>query len=243
MKKILLTFLFCSIALSQVMDSREPTLKPLKGNKIVNNESLKSDGSGIIIFDKEKSKVAWIGGLKYGMSNHDGNLKISSGSLNISKDIKLSGNVVISMLSMSNNDLPTGAKERLIGHLKSADFFNVNEFPTASFSIKNSDIIQRISNNTYMIKVTGDLTIKGMTNEITFNTTMNLEDDVKKASGKFVFNRTDFGVQYRAEMHIDNPNSFWNQLQTSRDAVKDKVIRDEIEIRFSIESLPGLLVK
>ena len=31
-----------------------------------------------------------------------------------------------------------------------------------------------------MIKVTGDLTIKGMTNEITFNTTMNLEDDVKK---------------------------------------------------------------
>ena len=44
-------------------------------------------------------------------------------------------------------------------------------------------------------------------------------------------------------MHLDDPNSFWNQLQTSRDAVKDKVIRDEIEIGFAIESLPGLLVK
>ena len=243
MKKILFTFLFSSIALSQVMEGEKPLMKSLKTNKIIGNESISSDDSGTIIFDNEKSKVAWIGGLKYGMSNHDGNLKISSGSLNISKDIKLSGNVVINMQSMTNNDLPTGAKDRLIGHLKSADFFNVNEFQTASFSITNSDIIQRISNNIYMIKVTGDLTIKGISNEISFNTTINLENDVKKASGKFVFDRTDFGVQYRAEMHIDNPNSFWNQLQTSRDAVKDKVIRDEIEIRFSIESLPGLLVK
>ena len=125
MKKILFTFLFSSIALSQVMESEEPLLKPLKAKKIMSNESITSDDSGTIIFDNEKSKITWIGGLKYGLSNHDGNMKMMSGNLMISKDIKLSGSVVINMQSMTNNDLPTGAKDRLIGHLKSADFFNV----------------------------------------------------------------------------------------------------------------------
>ena len=44
-------------------------------------------------------------------------------------------------------------------------------------------------------------------------------------------------------MHLDNPNSFWNKVQTSRDAAKDKVIRDMIEINFNIVSLPGMLSK
>ena len=119
MKKILFTFLFSSIALSQVMESEEPLLKPLKAKKIMSNESITSDDSGTIIFDNEKSKITWIGGLKYGLSNHDGNMKMMSGNLMISKDIKLSGSVVTNMQSMTNNDLPTGAKDRLIGHLKS----------------------------------------------------------------------------------------------------------------------------
>jgi len=243
MKKILFALLFTSIAFTQIMESEEPLLQPLKAKKIIDNEKITADESGTIIFDNKKSKISWIGGLKYGLSNHDGNMKMMSGNLIITKDIKLSGGVVINMQSMTNNDLPTGAKDRLIGHLKSADFFNVNEFPTASFSITSSDIVQRVSNNKYKIKITGDLTIKGKTNEVSFDTVINLENDVKKASGKLIFNRTDFGVQYRAEMHLENPNSFWNQMQTSRDAAKDKVIRDEIEISFEIESLPGLLVK
>ena len=44
-------------------------------------------------------------------------------------------------------------------------------------------------------------------------------------------------------MHLDNPNSFWNKVQTSRDAAKDKVIRDMIEIDFNVVSLPGMLSK
>ena len=48
MKKILFTFLFSSIALSQVMESEEPLLKPLKAKKIMSNESITSDDSGTI---------------------------------------------------------------------------------------------------------------------------------------------------------------------------------------------------
>ena len=78
---------------------------------------------------------------------------------------------------------------------------------------------------------------------ITFNATIDLDSKVKKATGTLTFNRTDFGVQYRAEMHLDNPDSFWNQLRSARDTTKDRVIRDEIEIEFEMNSLPGMLRK
>ncbi len=44
-------------------------------------------------------------------------------------------------------------------------------------------------------------------------------------------------------MHLEDPKTFWNKLQTTRDTAKDKVIRDEIEISFNIISMPGMLSK
>ena len=44
-------------------------------------------------------------------------------------------------------------------------------------------------------------------------------------------------------MHLNNPKSFWNQLQTTRDTAKDKVINEEIEIQFNVVSMPGMLSK
>ena len=44
-------------------------------------------------------------------------------------------------------------------------------------------------------------------------------------------------------MHLENPKTFWNKLQTTRDTAKDKVIRDSIEIDFNVSSQPGMLSK
>ena len=44
-------------------------------------------------------------------------------------------------------------------------------------------------------------------------------------------------------MHLDDPKSFWNKLQTTRDTAKDKVINEEIEIRFNVVSRAGMLSK
>ena len=46
-----------------------------------------------------------------------------SGNIKLKNNI-ISGSVVIDMSSMTNNDLSGGSKERLIGHLKSSDFFH-----------------------------------------------------------------------------------------------------------------------
>ena len=44
-------------------------------------------------------------------------------------------------------------------------------------------------------------------------------------------------------MHLNDPKTFWNKIQTTRDTAKDKVINEEIEIRFNVVSMPGMLSK
>ena len=44
-------------------------------------------------------------------------------------------------------------------------------------------------------------------------------------------------------MHLDDPKSFWNKLQNTRETAKDKVIDEEIEIQFNVVSMPGFLSK
>ena len=59
---------------------------------------------------------------------------------------------------------------------------------------------------------------------------VDLKSNIKSATGIIQFNRTDFGVEYRAEMHLDNAKSFWNKMNTTKETIKNKVIQDKIEI-------------
>ena len=243
MKKILFIVILCNLAFGQLLNNQEPELKPLK--KSLNISALKVNETNIgstVILDQSRSKFVWEGGLKFAVSNHDGNLKMLNGDISINNNI-ITGTVVIDMNSMSNNDLSAGSKERLVGHLKSPDFFHVTKFPKATLKIKSSKILEKLESGKYKMLIDGDMTIKDKTNSISFEAIVDLNSNVKTAEGKLSFDRSTFNVQYRSEMHLDNPNSFWNKVQTSRDAAKDKVIRDMIEIDFNVVSLPGMLSK
>jgi len=194
-----------------------------------------------IILNKRVSTLEWTGGLKFINNNHNGNLKIKTGSLFLEDKTNIIGTIVVDMLSMANIDLPDSKKEYLIGHLRSEDFFHVERFPTASLKINNSKILEKQSSGKYNMEVSGDLTIKSITKPITFTAIVDLDSDVKSATGTMQFNRADFGVQYRTEMHLDDAKSFWNSATTTKEALKDKVIKDEIDIKFNIVSMPGLL--
>ena len=243
MKKILFIIVFCNFAFGQLLNNQEPELKPLKQS--LNISALKVSDTNIgstVVLDQSRSRFVWEGGLKFAVSNHDGNLKMSNGSVSINDNV-INGTVVIDMNSMTNNDLSGGSKERLIGHLKSPDFFHVTKFPKAVLKIKSSKILEKLESGKYKMLINGDMTIKDKTNPISFEAIVDLDSNIKTAEGKLAFDRSEFNVQYRSEMHLDNPNSFWNKVQTSRDAAKDKVIRDLIEINFNIVSLPGMLSK
>ena len=145
------------------------------------------------------------------------------------------------MMSMTNIDLPDSKKDYLIGHLRSEDFFNVDRYPTASLEISSSKILEKKSNGKYNMQISGDLTVKSTTKPIVFTALVDLDSDIKSATGTMEFNRADFDVQYRSEMHLDDAKSFWNKMNTTKEAVKDKVIQDKIEVMFSIISMPGVL--
>jgi len=55
------------------------------------------------------------------------------------------------------------------------------------------------------------------------------------------FSRIDFGVQYRSEMKLDDTQSFWNDMQTTKKTTMNKVIKDEIEVKFNVVSMSGIL--
>jgi len=98
--------------------------------------------------------------------------------------------------SLDINSVDTGQEQR-DGHLKSADFFDAEKYPHISFK---STSITKESGDDY--KLTGDLTIKGITKPVTFEVEHGgIADDFYgntkagfEVKGKI--NRKDFGLTW-----------------------------------------------
>ena len=237
MKKILLILCLTIPLMAQSTNNRE-TLKSIGQQKQVER---KANVAPTIILNRKTSSLEWKGGLKVINNNHSGNLKLKSGNIYLNEGNKISGNIVINMMSITNIDLPDSKKEYLIGHLRSQDFFDVERFPKASFKINSSKILEKQSDGKYNMEISGDLTIKSITKPIILTALIDLKSDIKSATGTMKFSRIDFGVQYRSEIKLDDAKSFWNDLQTTKKTTMDKVIKDEIEVKFNIVSMSGIL--
>ena len=108
-----------------------------------------------------ESKVVWKGYKVTG--SHQGTINIESGTLIMDNDKLTGGEFVIDMTSIIVTDLEGKGKGKLEGHLKSDDFFGVENNPTAKLVFTE---VKATGKNAY--DVTGDLTVKGKTNSIVF---------------------------------------------------------------------------
>lgn len=163
--------------------------------------------------DVDKSTLAWVG-KKIG-GEHSGNINLKSGSL-VEKNGKIeSGNFVIDMSSITNTDMEDpGYQEKLVGHLKSDDFFGVNKYPTASLKITSSSKF-----NNGKATVMGLLTIKGITEKIEFEVS-------KKNAGyiaEIAVDRSKYNVRYGSDSFFDD--------------LGDKVIDDIFNLTVSLTML------
>ena len=86
----------------------------------------------------------------------------------------------------------------LTAHLKNPDFFEVREFPTASFESTRVE-----AGGAGEIMLTGDLTLHGVTKEISFPATVTFGDGDPKLKSDFSINRTDFGMNWGLERVVD----------------------------------------
>ena len=116
--------------------------------------------------DTEASQLKWTGYHLAKSYEHTGFIKLKSGKIATNKGIITSGEFVIDMNSLTDADLTDAEKNgKLVGHLKSADFFDVANNPEAKLVITKS-----VASGNGMLKTTGDLTIRGITKSIQFDT-------------------------------------------------------------------------
>jgi polyisoprenoid-binding protein YceI len=103
------------------------------------------------------------------------------------------------MASIANTDLDEKGQGRIAGHLKGDDFFGVEEFPEASFKVNNSEMTDGKT-----LRVSGDLTIKGHTNPISFLSTLEKGESSLIFTGIMEVDRSLFDVRYGSDKFFDN---------------------------------------
>ena len=132
--------------------------------------------------------IHWKGSKSY--EYHEGTLNISSGSLTFKNDVLVGGNFTVDMNSILCTDLSEKDAARLVRNLKSDNFFAVAKHPEANLTFTS------ITATDGGYEVTGDFTIRGITNSEIF--ILQIEDN--KAT---------------ADLKIDRSNTILNLLQAA----------------------------
>ncbi len=133
------------------------------------------------------SSVNWMGSSP--VKGHKGMLKLSQGWLGFNAGKIAQGAFTIDMKSITNSDLKDkGNNKKLVDHLSGKDFFKTDSFPTAEF------ILTSATDST----LTGNLTIKGIANSVTFPYKVFPagNDSTFIAHSKFSIDRSKWGIEY-----------------------------------------------
>jgi len=170
----------------------------------------------------DSGTLNWTGSKALG-SSHQGTINVSKGTLGLTTDGKITtGNFTIDMTSITNTDLAVGqGKEKLEGHLKAGDFFDVAKFPTGSFTILKVEPVKGTPSITH--NVTGNLTLKGVKKSITIPANIAMVGGkITAVTSSFTIDRTAWGIQYGS-------GSF-------ADLAKDKIINDDIALVLQLSA-------
>lgn len=145
----------------------------------------------IFKLENAKSTIEWVGRKVTG--SHNGTIALKQGEFAFN-DGKLSGGkVVIDTTAITILDITDpDTNAQFAGHLASDDFFNSAHYPKALFEITTVNP----GNTTSHIE--GNLTIKGITHPISFDTVVNTTGNTMTLSGKITIDRTKFGMKFRS---------------------------------------------
>lgn len=172
---------------------------------------------GRLTVNEKTSVFNWTGSKITGDS-HSGTLGVKSGSITVEDGTIKSANVAIDMLSLAvTDDMSDEYKGKLVGHLKSPDFFNTAEHSTAYFVLSSFE-----QNKDGSYQVTGKMTIKGITNDISFPARVALSEKSVTIDANVTFDRAKYDIRYGS-------GSFFEGLG-------DNLIKDEVSVKLHIEA-------
>lgn len=199
------------IAMIETPEARE-TVGEAKTENTTETRGIFTDG--IYVIDTTETSLAWTG--RKITEAHNGFISIAKGEFKIEKGNIASGFYSVDMNSISCLDLTNPkSNSKLINHLKGDDFFSADKFPNADFKITS---VTPVEGNNY--NITGVLTIKGISNEISIPAVITPEGNKIKATAGFSIDRTKWDVKY--------------QSKTIFPELADKFIYDDIEFKLEL---------
>ena len=166
------------------------------------------------------SAVAWEG--KKVTGSHNGDIQIESGYINTENGLITGATVIMDMTSINTTDIEGRSKQSLDRHLKSDDFFGVDQFPKAQFELNSINPIR--STNGMNFAANGTVTIKGRTAEVSFPVKVEMSEKGASISGEMVLDRSDFDVKCRSKSFFDASE------------LGDRLIYDDFTIGFKLNA-------
>ncbi len=168
--------------------------------------------------DVKESKIGWFA--KKVTGQHNGYVTLKEGTLQVENGKIVGGEFTMDMTTISCEDIKDAEMNgKLVNHLKSDDFFSTEKNPTSKFVIKKVKYTgKKGSDETY--NLTGDLTIKGITNPITFDAKTTSKGNKITAAAKFTFDRLLWKIEYRSGKIFES--------------IGDKMIYDDVEMTLNM---------
>lgn len=167
------------------------------------------------IADPSATKISWYGDKVIG-SAHTGTIGLMDGWLSTEANVITGGEFRVDMNSITNTDIKDEKmKERLVGHLKSEDFFGVEKYPVAKLVVTGSSEF-----TDGKATVRGNLTVKEATHPVEFTALWAKSGDVSTYTATIVFDRSKYDVRFGSGKFFSN--------------LGDNTINDEIKLEVQM---------
>ena len=158
-----------------------------------------------------ESVIEWTGYKPTG--KHIGTIMLESGVFTVNDGKLESGTFMINMSSLKDSE----GNARLEGHLKSADFFEVEKYPNAAFEVTGYEMVDGKA------MLSGNLTMKDTKNNVTFPVSVSEDGDMfSLTSEMFTIDRSKWNVKYGSKSFFDD--------------LGDKFINDDIELKITVKA-------
>ena len=202
-----------------------------------------TDSAEFLTVDSVMSIITWIGSKPTG--KHNGVISIKNGKVALQEDTLAGGEIRIDISSIRVMDIKPDEEgnKKLTDHLLSDDFFDAANFPEGKFEVTGLESYDSsklevkdefITDNTpalikeFMVEdpthlISGNLTLRGVTKNITFPAAVKIEPHRVKIEAKFNIDRTDWNLSYDSESR-------------AIDKAKDKFIYNTVNVGFSLEA-------
>jgi polyisoprenoid-binding protein YceI len=179
-------FLFVAACKSEV--NQKPAAEVSETTSTTVAETATSEGVKASVI-KEKSKIEFVGAKV--TRDHHGEFKNFDGSIEYaqSKPAKIAFDIDLTSIVTDT--------EKLTGHLKTPDFFDVAKYPKATFTATSITEAPAGSPNGQTHSVTGILDLHGVQKEVTFPVTAQTTAEGVRTTSEFTINRHDWGISYR----------------------------------------------